>query len=153
MKLKRKYIDLEDTLKALKIQVIDSLDFAVEYLPNTNLTPKQIFNFLKKDFVYVSDPDGIELLQSFPTMYSYFNYHGIYGGGDCDCATIAAAACLTVCGYPVDIALVGRSDANAVHIYCITGTYSPVVPFDLTNDKYGQERKYPFKQVLPLLIK
>ena len=152
MKLRRKYVDLNDTLRHLKIQVEDSIDFACDYLPSLEMTPREIFNHLKKDIVYVSDPPGVELIQSMPTMLSYLNPHNIYGAGDCDCFTVTASACLMACGYPVNIALVGRSQDNAVHIYCMTGKRAPVVPFDLTNARYGEERPYPYKQTLPLLI-
>lgn len=152
MKLKRKYKDLNDTLRAFKIQVKDSLDFADQYLPNRNLTPAEIYKILKKDFVYVSDPPGVELIQSMGTMFSYLNPHNVYGAGDCDCASVAASACLLVCGYPVDIVLTGRNDFQAVHIYCRTGYTVPAIPFDLTENQYNKERYYPYRQYLPLLI-
>lgn len=152
MKLRRKYIDLDDTLRAFKMQVKDSLDFAADYLPSLDMTPREIYNHLRRDVVYINDPPGVELIQSMPTMFSYNNPHNIYGAGDCDCMSVAASACLIVSGLPVNIALVGRTPDNAVHIYCMTGNHAPVVPFDLTNAYYSQERKYPYKQTLPLLI-
>lgn len=152
MKRRTKYVDINDTLKGFKIQVEDSLDFASDYLPSLDMTPREIYRLLKKEVVYINDPPGVELIQSMSTLFSFNNPHNIYGAGDCDCFSVAASACLLVCGHPVDIALVGRNPENAVHIYCMTGIYSPVVPFDLTNQRYGQERKYAYKQVLPLLI-
>lgn len=152
MKRKTKYKDLNDTLRGFKIQVEDSIDFAENFLPHLEMTPREIFKYLRKQVVYVNDPPGVELIQSMPTMFSYLNPHNIWGAGDCDCFSVAASACLLVCGHPVDIALVGRNPDNAVHIYCMTGIYGPVVAFDLTNQRYGQERYYPYKQTLPLLI-
>jgi hypothetical protein len=153
VKLRKKYKDLNDTLYHLKIQIIHSLDFADQWLPDRNMSPAEIFKLLKKNVIYTPDPPGVELIQTMQTMFDYWNNpHGMYGAGDCDCFTVTAAACLHVCNYPVEIALVGRQSDNAVHIYCMTGRKYPIVPFDLTNSAYGYERPYPYKQNLPLLI-
>lgn len=151
MKLKKKYKDLNDTLHHLKLQIVESIPFAEQYLPDQDLTPKEIFKILKKDTVYINDPPGVELIQSMATMMSYSNPHNVWGAGDCDCFTVTASACLLSRGYPVDIVLVGRNRDNAVHIYNYTGIHNPVICFDLTNPRYGMERFYPYKQKIPLL--
>lgn len=110
------------------------------------MTPREIFDFLRGEVVYTSDPEGIELLQSMQTLFGTGNKHGIYGAGDCDCFTIAALASLIAKGYApgLKIVLVGRSKVAPVHIYCsVFG-----VPFDLTNNKIGKERPYPYQQSL-----
>jgi len=150
MKLLEPYESLDRTLIMMKRQVIDSLPFAIDFLPEGKMKPSSIFNFLKEETIYFSDPSGIELLQSMPTLFGNNNQHGIYGAGDCDCFTIAALASLIAKGYEsgTGIFLVGRSKYCPVHIYA--SIYG--VPFDLTNNKLGQERNYPYKQYLKFKI-
>lgn len=145
MKYKILYPGLEPVLLALKEQVRDSLKFARHFLPPGAMTPAEIFVFLKNETVYRNDPDGIELLQSMQTVFTEENVHGLYGAADCDCMTICSLASLYVKGYRnIGIYLVGRSPSAPVHIYA--AVYG--VPFDLTNKKIGQERKYPYRQYL-----
>jgi hypothetical protein len=93
------------------------------------------------------DPQGTELLQSMPSMFSSKNKHGIYGAGDCDCIVIAALACLEVKNFKKKgIVLAGRSRTTPVHIY----NYVNGVPMDLTNEHFNKERKYAFRQWLPV---
>jgi len=146
MKLTKPYDSLEDTLLMLKKQVRDSVPFAAKVLPAGRMTPEAIFRWLKSRVIYCNDPDGVELLQSMPTLLSYNNRHGVPGCGDCDCFTISALACLIAKGYgdSVGIYLVGRSKQAPVHIYAAIFHK----PFDLTNNNLGQERGYPYKQYL-----
>lgn len=114
------------------------------------MRPAEVFDFLKSEVVYKHDPPGVELLQSMPTLFSEDNVHGIYGAGDCDCFTTASLASLCVKGYNsgLGIYLVGRSKDAPVHIYAAIHS----IPFDLTNNKLGQERHYPYKQFLPVRL-
>lgn len=145
MKYKILYPGLDRVLLALKAQAKESVPFARSFLPDGEMSPGEIFNFLKGEVMYMNDPDGIELLQSTKTLFTEQNIHNIYGAGDCDCFTITALACLYAKGYrDIGIYLVGRSPSSPVHIYA--AVYS--IPFDLTNDRLGQERNYPYKQHL-----
>jgi hypothetical protein len=153
MEIFKKYKSLEETLRCIKLQAKDSFDFARSFLPPGEMTGKQIFDFLKQHIVYKNDPPGIELLQSFQTLCSIKNKHGIYGAGDCDCFTIAALACLHVKGFKnIGIVLTGRSKNSPVHIYAYIQNKSLIIPFDLTNKKYGYERPYPYKQKIPVVF-
>ncbi len=73
------YTDINATMKGIRIQVIDSLDFCVNEMP-TFQDPAQMFRALKNMVVYKNDPPGIELLQSVPTLFNY-NYWNIPGAG------------------------------------------------------------------------
>lgn len=148
MQLREQYRDINHTLKMLIVQVYDSIPYAAEQCPRMN--PEQIFNWLKLQTVFRNDPPGVELLQSYPTLMEN-NQHGIPGAGDCDCFTIAAIACLKVNGYD-DIAIVlrGRNTETPVHIYPAVLNGKKWQPFDLTEKFYGSERKYPYKQILPI---
>jgi hypothetical protein len=150
VKLKVPYKDLDHTLLMLKEQVKASIPFARSFLPPGKMTPEQIYRFLSRNCTYVNDPDGIELLQSMRTLFSDRNRHGIYGAGDCDCFTIAALASLYVKGYGngLGIYLTGRSKNAPSHIYA--AIYK--VPFDLTNEKFNEERYYPYKQHIPVKL-
>jgi len=139
------YPSLEKTLQMLKAQTICSFPFARKFLPSDVITKMQIFNHLKKNIMYKSDPKDIELIQSMSTLFTENNQHGIYGAGDCDCFTVAALASLYVKGYRnLKIALAGYNKNIPSHIYVIVDN----VAFDLTNKTFGKERNYPFKQYL-----
>lgn len=131
----------------MREQARRSVPFARRFLPRGKMTPAELFDYLKSETVYINDPEGIELLQSMPTLFSEKNIHGIYGAGDCDCFTLASLACFKAKRFTnYRIVLVGRSKSAPVHIYSeLNGK-----PFDLTNNTYGAERNYPFKQVLPI---
>lgn len=143
------YVDLTHTLKCIKIQIIDSIPFAKSFIPSDIHTPEELFYFLRDKVKYQKDPQGIELIQSFPTLMK----RG--GRGDCDCFTVAAIAALYVSGYtPFFITIVSNNKFSPTHIYA--EVYDPnekrIVPFDLTNPKYAFERSYKFKQRLPIKL-
>jgi len=148
MILTKKYESLEDTLLHLKMQVIDSLPFAQQIVPQFN-SPEQLYDWMKKRRTYVKDPDGIELLQHMETFVTGSRL-GIPWGGDCDCLTIAALAALEVSGLsPTYVILVGRKRDIPVHIYAGVEDNGEIVPFDLTNEYYGEERNtYKYQQIL-----
>lgn len=140
------YTGLNDSLKHLRIQIIDSLPYTVKNLPKFS-TPEQVFNFCKSKFNYKNDPQGIELFQSVPTLLE----NG--GFGDCDCATIFCICMLLNSGFTnCGIVLVGRNKLNPSHIYayCIDKDEKQIL--DLTNKKFNFERYYPFKQSIPFKI-
>jgi len=143
------YRNIDHTLKMLLVQVRDSMEYACEVCPRTK-SPEQIFYWLKNRTVYRNDPPATELLQTFPTMMEN-NKHGITGAGDCDCFTIALISCLKANGID-DIAIIlrGRDPDTAVHIYPAVWNGKKYVALDLTNEYYGDERKYPYRQTLPI---
>lgn len=149
IKFKKDYVSLAHTLIMLREQARRSVPFAKRFLPSGHMTPAELFDFLKSETIYMNDPDGIELLQSMPTLFSQNNFHGIWGAGDCDCFTLTSLACFKAKGMNnCKIVLVGRDAAAPVHIYTMVNG----IPFDLTNSTIGVERKYKYKQVLPVNI-
>jgi hypothetical protein len=154
MKARMPYVDINHTLKSLKGQVVDGLPFALNECPKFN-TPEELFYWLKPKTRYKKDPDGIELLQSLPTLLGEGNYHGEKGRGDCDCFTIAALTLLVANGFEnLYVILVGRNRFTPVHIYCgLLDEKGVFRILDLTNRLFDTERPYPFKQHLPFRVK
>lgn len=153
MILFREYDDLTDTLLHIKIQIQDSIQYAMDNVPRMD-TPAELFSWLKKRTTYLSDPthkDGepIELLMTMQTMMSG-SRTGIPGAGDCDDFTITSLACLIAQGFTdVYVILVGRKYSHPVHIYAAVKDEGTIIPFDLTNQQYGVERNnYKYKQTL-----
>lgn len=143
------YVDLEHTLKCIKIQVIDSLNFVSDFIPNTIQSPEGLFYFLKPQISYKKDPKGIELIQEAETLIN----NG--GRGDCDCFTVLGLSSAYKLGFnPLYVVLVGNSKLAPTHIYMevYDKNKGKIVPFDLTNPKYNMERKYKFKQRIPFKI-
>lgn len=143
------YQNLKHTLKALKVQVIDSIPFMSDYIPSDIDTPEELFRYLRTKVTYKSDPKNIELLQCVPTLMD----RG--GKGDCDCFTILTlSACYYLNFKPQYVALVGRSPKAPSHIY--SEVWDPsrgdICAMDLTNPYYNMERNYPYKQRLKFNI-
>jgi len=146
--LRKPYKDINDTMKHIKIQIVDSLPYA-ENCPKFS-TPADCFYWLKDKVVYKNDPKGTELLQSLPTLLEN-NYHNISGAGDCDCFTIAIVSLLIANEFKnIKICLVGRSRNMPVHIYCVVYVKGKRNVLDLTNKKPNQERPYSYIQELPV---
>jgi len=144
---KYQYIDIDDTLAQLMNQSYESLSYAAKICPRFE-TPEQLFNWLKHNTSFHSDPPGTELLQTMPTLFEE-NYHGVPGAGDCDCFVITAIACMKVNGWDdIAIVLCGRNRDTPVHIYNAVLDNGQWKAFDLTNTYYGEERTYPFRQTL-----
>jgi hypothetical protein len=143
MKLKKQYIDINDTLKCIKIQILDSIKFAKKNCPVFG-NPEQLFYWLKENTNYKNDPKGIELLQTMQTMFAR------NGEGDCDCFVITSGACFIINGWDFDIVLVGRDKRNPVHIYTRVYFNGDTFIFDLTNPKYNMERPYKYVQDIPV---
>lgn len=149
MELRQEYKDIDDTMKHIKIQIIDSLKYAKTKVPPMN-SPEQCFWWLKKRTSYKNDPSGTELLQTLPTLLEN-NYHGRSGSGDCDCFTIALTSILIANNFKnIKIVLVGRSKKTPVHIYVCIYQKGKRKVLDLTNKEPLFERSYPYKQELPV---
>jgi len=147
MILLKDYESLDDVLIHIKLQVLDSLNYAGNYLPAFS-NPEDLFYFLKDRVKYIDDPSSIELLMSMETMMSG-SRTGIPGGGDCDDFTITGLASLLTSNF-VDnqIVLTGMNKNNPSHIYVRTKFQNNWYIFDLTNPNFNQERKYKFFQYL-----
>lgn len=130
------------TMCFMKIQILQSLDYADQFLPS-KISPEDLFYLLKSNITYVPDPPKTELFQTMQTMFED-NFHGIRGGGDCDDFVITQCSCCIVRNIPCDIVLAGRSKRQPVHIYTLQG--NSMKPADLTETYYGEERFYPLKQ-------
>jgi len=145
MILKKNYTSLDETLAYLKIQVLDSLNFASRTCPKME-DPRDLFRWLKKRVRYQNDPKGIELLQ---TMQTLFKRGGL---GDCDCFVITTLACCIVNDWDgLNIVLVGRSKVAPVHIYVSIDWNGERKVFDLTNRDFNHERDgYKYVQQLPV---
>jgi len=152
MILLRQYIDLEDTLIHLKLQVEDSLPYAEKVIPKVG-NPEELYYWLRQKVTYLDDPKTRELLMELKT-FATGSRTGVPWGGDCDDFTIASLSGLIVNGFdPVYAILVGRKKHTAVHIYAGVEEDGEIVPFDLTNDEYGYERlDYKYQQILPFNI-
>ena len=141
------YKDINQTMRGIRTQVIDSLEWVENNLPKFN-DPEEAFKTLKNLVTYKNDPAGIELLQSVGTLFDN-NYWGIPGAGDCDCFTILVLSVGVVNGWNnQSIFLVGRSKLAPVHIYSSVKFRNNTYIMDLTNAYINIEREYKFRQEL-----
>jgi hypothetical protein len=140
------YKSLDHTLKAMAVQIKDSLDYADKFLP-VETSVDEIWRILKDNLVYKHDPPGVELLQSFPTLMED-NYWGTPGAGDCDCFTIAAISCAVVRGFPSRAVVVGNVKEAPSHIYAELWDGGKWVIFDLVNTTLGEAKSYKYVQRL-----
>ena len=148
MKSLQPYKSLIHTLKSLKNQSIEGVGYMKKQIPSYLSEPRDLFYYLKDKITYQHDPKGIELIHSPQSLFED-NYHGKPGAGDCDCFTALSIAALKAMGVPeakIKVCLTGRSKTVPRHIYLSVNN----TPFDLTNDLYGEERPYPYKQEIPL---
>lgn len=143
---KKPYTSLAHTLQMMSKQIVDSLDYADGFLPKYT-TPQEIWYILKDNLIYKSDPPGIELLQSFPSLM-LDNYWGTPGMGDCDCFTIAAVSCAKVRDIPTRVVVVGNKASAPSHVYSQILVNGSWVNFDLVSSEYGTTRPYKFQQML-----
>jgi hypothetical protein len=142
------YKSLVHTLQSLKRQSLEGVDFMKKQMPAYLSEPRDLFYYLKDRVTYKHDPKGIELIHTPQSLFED-NYHGKPGAGDCDCFTALSIAALKAMGVPeakIKVCLTGRSKTVPRHIYLSVNN----TPFDLTNDLYGEERPYPYKQEIPL---
>lgn len=143
------YTDINATMRGIRTQVIDSIDYVKNNLPRYR-NPEQMFNNLKQMIVYKNDPPGVELLQSVPTLLQN-NYWGIPGAGDCDCFSILVLTCCLVNGWnDQEIILAGRSKLAPVHIWTRVKYNGRWFDMDLTQPYVNSVRNYKFTQTLPV---
>ena len=143
------YTDINATMRGIRQQVVDSLEFCVNEMPRFD-DPEQMFKALKNMVVYKNDPPGTELLQSVPTLFKN-NYWGISGAGDCDCFSILVLAMCVAHGWnKQEIILAGRSKLMPVHIWTVVYVDGKRYSMDLTNAYCNVERNYKFTQILPV---
>jgi len=144
MKLLKPYEDINETMRYVKVQIVDSIPFALKTCPEFD-SPRELFYWLKDQVEYQEDPPGYELLQTMQTLFRT-------GYGDCDCFTIAAVACMIANNWDnISIDLVGRSKLAPVHIYSDIIWQGERCVLDLTNFDYDQERDgYKYIQRLPV---
>jgi hypothetical protein len=131
------------------MQALEGVSYMKRKIPRYIEKPQDLFYYLKDNTTYKHDPKGIELIHT-PQSFFEDNYHGKPGAGDCDDFTATGIAALKAIGVPeakIKVVLTGRNNKVPRHIYLnVDGT-----PFDLTNDIFGEERSYPYKQEIPLL--
>lgn len=141
------YTDINATMRGIRRQVLDSLDYCQNEMPRFD-TPKQMFDNLKLMVTYKNDPDGIELLQCVPTLFDQ-NYWGVSGAGDCDCFSILVLSMCAVHGWnKQQIVLAGRSKLAPVHIWTRVYFNKKWYDMDLTQPYCDSTRKYKFVQHL-----
>lgn len=141
------YTDINATMKGIRTQVLDSLDYCANEMPQFS-NPHEMFNTLKNMVVYHNDPQGTELLQSVPTLFEN-NYWGIRGAGDCDCFSILVLSMCAVHQWPKQqIVLAGRSKKAPVHIWTRVNFEGNWYEMDLTQPYFNTIRKYKFVQHL-----
>lgn len=142
---KVKYQDINQVMKAMREQIIDSLQYCIDELPQFN-NPVELFEFCKLVTTYTKDPYGTELLQSVPTLFDN-NWHGRSGAGDCDCFTILTIALCKAQGWNDNyIVLVGRKKIAPVHVYSAVRHGGKLYTLDLTNPYPDIERDYKYRQ-------
>ena len=135
-------------MRSLKEQSLEGVGYMKKKLPSYLSEPSDLFYYLKDRVTYKHDPKGIELIHSPQSLFED-NYHGKPGSGDCDCFSALSIAALKAMGVPeakIKVVLTGRNKNIPRHIYLSVNN----TPFDLTNDLYGEERTYPYKQEIPL---
>ena len=149
--LKKKYKDINDTLRHIRLQIEESKPFARKFMPQCK-TPADLFFYLKPYLKYKHDPKGVELLQSMPTLLTN-NYYGVSGSGDCDCFVISACASTLQQNWKnckTWIKLAGRSRRNPVHIWSGVTINGKDYALDFTNPIPNYERYYPYIQKIYL---
>lgn len=144
------YPGLNESLKHLRVQVMESLPYVAKHTPRMT-DPEQIFNFAKKRYRYKNDPPGVEFFQTVPTLLTENKFFGA-GEGDCDDATIFILSLLIINQIPCGIVLAGRNKYKPTHIYAYADENGERLNLDLTNKNFDQIRPYPFKQFIPFKI-
>jgi hypothetical protein len=141
------YTDINATMRGIRTQVIDSIDFCINFMPSFR-NPETMFKTLKNLITYKNDPEGVELLQSVPTLFQK-NYWGFSGCGDCDCFSILALSMFIANGFNQKrIVLAGRNKLSPSHIWVMVKYKNKWYDFDLTEPYFNSRRKYKFVQYL-----
>lgn len=149
MRIRKKYTDINDTLRHIKTQIIDGLPYARATAPDMEC-PRDLWNYLKPKLIYKNDPPGVELLQTYETLMCD-NWHGKPGAGDCDCFTIATCTLAINCYFEdIRIILAGRDKIAPVHIWTEIKHNGKIYSLDFTEPKFDTEREYKYIQILPV---
>jgi hypothetical protein len=145
---KEPYKNLDTTLKALRQQVIDSLNYCSEQNFYYD-SPRQMYYNLLQKVKYKNDPPGTELIQTVPTLLDK-NFYGYSGQGDCDCFTVLTLSVGAINNWKQRVVLCGRKKNNAVHIFSQVYWNGDWHTVDLTARMYNTHKKYNFYQFLPV---
>jgi len=147
MILKKPYKDINETLQYMRVQIADGLQFARESCPQFD-NVAELFYWLNPRLIYKHDPQGVELLQSLPTLLTSANYWGRAGMGDCDCYTIAFLTLYNTSniGGEAWIKLASRNKRYPVHIWAGVDIDAEEIACDFTQRRYNNEREYPYIQ-------
>ena len=148
---KKKYKNINDTLYWIIEQAKASYPYAVESFAQYD-NPEQLFKVFKNLTHFRSDPKGTELIQSLPTLLEN-NWHGVAGGGDCDCFVTGLIALLWASGFhDMSIVLSGRTKGAPKHIYLYVYVNGERYTMDATEAYFDSEREYPYVQEIPINI-
>ena len=144
------YPGLKKTLQYLVIQARESMPYIHKYIPDNINNPEDLFNYLRTQITYKSDPKGEEYITTVKTLFNKNK-----GRGDCDDFTVLALASLSWFGYNPRIVLVGYNKVFPKHIYTAYYVNGKRFVFDLTNPWFDYERPngpkgkpYKFRQEL-----
>jgi len=131
----------------MRLQIAEGLPWAIENCPNFD-NAAQLYYWLQPRLVYKHDPEGVELLQSLPTLLTSANFWGKAGAGDCDCFTLGFLTlfCASNIRGRAWIKLAGRSKNYPVHIWGGLDVNGEEIALDFTERKFNQERDYPYIQ-------
>jgi len=143
---RKKYVDINDTLRHIRLQVKEGMPWAKQNIPYF-VNPVEMYHWLRIRTKYVNDPPNVELLQTAETLFDN-NWHGIPGAGDCDCFSVLTltALCKQKWKHPMWIKLAGRNKQYPVHIWAGCDVDNKEIAMDLTQPKPYSERNYPYIQ-------
>ena len=145
---REKYKNINHTLKGLRTQIIDSLDFCADnnfYFQD----PREMYYNILPLIKYKNDPPGIELIQTAQTLLAN-NYHGTPGAGDCDCFTVLTCAIGCLNNWKQRIVLCGKTKSGPVHIFSQVFWQGKWYTLDLTARLFNTHKKYKFYQYLDI---
>jgi len=142
MVIKIKYpCNFSKVMMFMKWQAEDGIKHFRDDYPEKIKDPQELWHKIKPRVTYKKDPKGIELFQSYQTLF-YNNYYDEPGAGDCDCFVVTLLTACFANNLPYKIVLAGRDTHNPVHIYIkIKGKV-----LDMTRPKFNSERYYPYLQ-------
>ena len=67
IEFKRKYKDINDTMRHIRLQVKQSLPYVKDISPGFDY-PADLYRYLKDRTIYKNDPPGVELLKRADTL-------------------------------------------------------------------------------------
>lgn len=144
--LKKKYVDINDTLRHIRLQVRDGQQWVNENVPFFK-SPVDMYHWMRVRTTYENDPHDTELIHNADSLFND-NFHGKPGHGDCDdfAMLTLSVAQKQKWKYPLWIKLAGRNREYPVHIWAGYDIDGKEFPMDLTERKPGDERKYKYIQ-------